>query len=86
MRRRSGSVERRLYPSVSQIPLRGNVPPRCCKVDVGLPVHLTASAYTEMNATTKGVSLGIYDKNKEKGMEPGSGTAQPHVELMGRRM
>jgi len=55
-------------------------------VDVGLPVHLTASAYTEMNATTKGVSLGIYDKNKEKGMEPGSGTAQPHVELMGRRM
>jgi hypothetical protein len=40
----------------------------------------------EMNATTKGASLGIYDKSKEKGMEPGKGTAQPHVELMGRRM
>ena len=45
-----------------------------------------ASAYTEMNATAKGASLGIYDKKKEIGMEPGSGTAQPHVELMGRRM
>jgi hypothetical protein len=48
--------------------------------------RVTASAYTEMNATAKGASLGIYDKNKEKGMEPGRGTAQPHVELMGRRM
>jgi hypothetical protein len=46
----------------------------------------TASAYTEMNATAKGASLGIYDKKKEVGMEPGRGTAQPHVELMGRRM
>ncbi len=47
---------------------------------------LLASAYTEMNAVIKGASLGIYDKQKEKGMEPGSNTAQPHVELMGRRM
>ncbi|KIM25239.1 hypothetical protein M408DRAFT_17386 [Serendipita vermifera MAFF 305830] len=45
-----------------------------------------ASVYTEMNATAKGASLGIYDKDKEKGMEPGRGTAQPHVELMGRRI
>ncbi|PVG00538.1 hypothetical protein CPB86DRAFT_754796 [Serendipita vermifera] len=45
-----------------------------------------AGAYTEMNATTKGANLGIYDKSKEKGMEPGMGTAQPHVELMGRRI
>ncbi|KAG9050050.1 hypothetical protein FS842_011434, partial [Serendipita sp. 407] len=45
-----------------------------------------ASAYTEMNATTRGVNLGIYEKGKEMGMEPGSNTAQPHVELMGRRI
>lgn len=38
-----------------------------------------------MNATTKGVNLGIYEKGKEKGMEPSGTTAQPHVELMGRR-
>lgn len=38
-----------------------------------------------MNATARGVATGIYDKGKEKGMEPDATTAQPHVELMGRR-
>jgi len=38
-----------------------------------------------MNATAKGVATGIYEKSKEKGMEPDATTAQPHVELMGRR-
>jgi hypothetical protein len=38
-----------------------------------------------MNAMTKGVSLGIFDKGKEKNMEAIKGGAQPYVELMGRR-
>jgi hypothetical protein len=41
--------------------------------------------YTEMNAISKGVSLGIYDKGKGKDMEASRGGAQPYVELMGRR-
>ncbi|KAF5333572.1 hypothetical protein D9611_002454 [Ephemerocybe angulata] len=44
-----------------------------------------ASVYTEMNALSKGVSLGIYDKNKETGMEASRAGVQPYVELMGRR-
>jgi hypothetical protein len=50
-----------------------------------LPDLCTASVYTEMNATARGVATGIYEKGKEKGMEPDVTTAQPHVELMGRR-
>ncbi|TRM67729.1 hypothetical protein BD626DRAFT_395140 [Schizophyllum amplum] len=45
-----------------------------------------ASAFTEMNAITKGVSLGIYAKGKEKGLDAASGGAQPYVDLMGRRV
>ncbi|KAF4619664.1 hypothetical protein D9613_005009 [Agrocybe pediades] len=44
-----------------------------------------ASVYTEMNAITKGVSLGLYDKDKERGQEAAKGGSQPYVELMGRR-
>ncbi|KAL5527335.1 hypothetical protein ACEPAG_6126 [Sanghuangporus baumii] len=44
-----------------------------------------ASAYTEMNAISKGVSLGIFEKNKGKGVEPVKGESQPYVDLMGRR-
>jgi hypothetical protein len=39
-----------------------------------------------MNATARGVNLGLYEKGKEQGMEPGLNSAQPHVDLMGRRM
>ncbi|KAH8105877.1 hypothetical protein BXZ70DRAFT_917193 [Cristinia sonorae] len=43
-----------------------------------------ATVYTEMNAISKGVSLGIYDKGKEKGVEASKGGSQPYVDLMGR--
>lgn len=45
-----------------------------------------ASVYTEMNAITKGVSLGIFDKNKGKGVGAAQGGSQPYVDLMGRRI
>jgi hypothetical protein len=45
-----------------------------------LPV---ASVYTEMNAASKGISLGIFDEAKNKDYVAGS--AQPYVELMGRK-
>ncbi|KAH9938184.1 uncharacterized protein B0H18DRAFT_1205469 [Fomitopsis serialis] len=44
-----------------------------------------ASVYTEMNAITKGVSLGIFDKSKGKGVEAAQRGSQPYVDLMGRR-
>ena len=37
-----------------------------------------------MNAITKGVSLGIYAKGKEKGLDADG--SQPYVDLMGRRV
>lgn len=44
-----------------------------------------ATVYTEMNAISKGVSLGIYDTGKGKGVEAARGGLQPYVDLMGRR-
>ncbi|KAI1795200.1 hypothetical protein LXA43DRAFT_970848 [Ganoderma leucocontextum] len=44
-----------------------------------------ASVYTEMNAITKGVSLGIYRDGKQDGREASRTGSQPYVELMGRR-
>ncbi|CDO71254.1 hypothetical protein BN946_scf184908.g11 [Trametes cinnabarina] len=44
-----------------------------------------ASVYTEMNAVTKGVSLGIYKGGSENGKEASRTGSQPYVELMGRR-
>ncbi|KAI0081739.1 hypothetical protein K474DRAFT_1635035 [Panus rudis PR-1116 ss-1] len=44
-----------------------------------------ATVYTEMNAISKGVSLGIYDKSKENGVESSKSGTQPYVDLMGRR-
>lgn len=38
-----------------------------------------------MNAVTKGVSIGIYQAGKERGLEAMQGGSQPYVELMGRR-
>lgn len=46
---------------------------------------IIASAYTEMNAISKGVSLGIFDQGKGKGVEVVKGASQPYVDLMGRR-
>ncbi|PBK72668.1 hypothetical protein ARMSODRAFT_1015507 [Armillaria solidipes] len=43
-----------------------------------------ASVYTEMNALSKGVSLGIYKDGKQKGLDAIKGGSQPYVELMGR--
>lgn len=45
--------------------------------------HLLAQVYTELNATSKGVSLGIYDAEK---LKPGAGSAQPFVDIMGRKV
>lgn len=45
-----------------------------------------ASVYTEMNAVTKGVSLGIYQSGKERGMEAITGGSQSYIEFMGRRI
>lgn len=44
-----------------------------------------ASAYTEMNAISKGVSIGLYDEAKKSGVEASKGGSQPYVDLMGRR-
>lgn len=46
---------------------------------------IIASTYTEMNAISKGVSLGIYKDGKQKGLEALKGGSQPYVDLMGRR-
>lgn len=46
---------------------------------------VTASVYTEMNAVTKGVSLGIYKSDEERGREATKNGSQPYVELIGRR-
>jgi hypothetical protein len=46
-----------------------------------------ASVYTEMNAISKGVSLGIYDKKREADLKAAhAGGAQPYVDLLGRRI
>ena len=44
-----------------------------------------ATVYTEMNALSKGVSLGIYKANEERGREARVEGSQPYVELIGRR-
>ncbi|RDB22822.1 hypothetical protein Hypma_010099 [Hypsizygus marmoreus] len=44
-----------------------------------------ASVYTEMNAVTKGVSLGLYENGKQKGMEAVPGGSQAYIEFIGRR-
>ncbi|KAG6890538.1 hypothetical protein C0992_000798 [Termitomyces sp. T32_za158] len=44
-----------------------------------------ASVYTEMNALTKGVSLGIYQSGKVSNMEAVGGGSQSYIEFMGRR-
>ncbi|EIW82120.1 hypothetical protein CONPUDRAFT_102921 [Coniophora puteana RWD-64-598 SS2] len=44
-----------------------------------------ASAYTEMNAISKGVSIGVFKTSKKEEMERYEGGAQPYIDLMGRR-
>lgn len=45
----------------------------------------SASVYTEMNAISRGVSLGIYEKSKQAGIEASPTGSQPYVDLMDRR-
>jgi hypothetical protein len=45
-----------------------------------------ASVYTEMNAISKGVSLGLFDKSRKKEIEPIKHSTQPYVDLLGRRI
>ncbi|KAF9267696.1 hypothetical protein L218DRAFT_814690, partial [Marasmius fiardii PR-910] len=44
-----------------------------------------ASVYTEMNAKSKGVTVGVYSAGTEKNLEATKGGAQPYVEFIGRR-
>ncbi|KAG2042350.1 hypothetical protein BDR03DRAFT_945113 [Suillus americanus] len=44
-----------------------------------------ASVYTEMNAISKGVSLGLFEKSRQKEIEPVKDSTQPYVDLLGRR-
>ncbi|KAF8812514.1 hypothetical protein BYT27DRAFT_7239968 [Phlegmacium glaucopus] len=44
-----------------------------------------ASVYTELNAVSKGTSLGIFKKDDDRGVEAAKDGSQPYVELMGRR-
>ncbi|TFL05855.1 hypothetical protein BDV98DRAFT_630506 [Pterulicium gracile] len=44
-----------------------------------------ASVYTEMNALTKGVSLGIFESGRDAGIEARRGGSQPYVDFIGRR-
>ncbi|KAJ7754232.1 hypothetical protein DFH07DRAFT_868610 [Mycena maculata] len=43
-----------------------------------------ASVFTELNAVSKGVSMGIYKQGTERGMEASKAGSQPFVDLMGR--
>ncbi|KAH9179690.1 hypothetical protein EDB89DRAFT_2110986 [Lactarius sanguifluus] len=46
-----------------------------------------ASMYTEMNAISKGVSIGVYDKKREANLTTThAGGTQPYVDLLGRRV
>ncbi|KAL0949468.1 hypothetical protein HGRIS_009521 [Hohenbuehelia grisea] len=44
-----------------------------------------ASVYTEMNALSKGVSIGIFQKGKDEGIEAARDGSQPYVNFIGRR-
>lgn len=54
-------------------------------ISVGLTDHDVANVYTELNAISKGVSIGVFKEDKGKGMEAQRSGAQPYVDLMGRR-
>ncbi|KAF4575022.1 hypothetical protein EYR36_006378 [Pleurotus pulmonarius] len=44
-----------------------------------------ASVYTEMNAISKGVALGIFDKNRANDASASRNGSQPYVDFIGRR-
>jgi hypothetical protein len=48
-----------------------------------LPMHVTAQVYTSLNASSKGVSLGIMPPSA---LDSHAGPAQPFVDLMGRKV
>lgn len=45
----------------------------------------TANVYTEMNATSKSVSIGMRSPNKDRATREVVNGSQPYVDLMGRR-
>ena len=45
----------------------------------------TADVYTEINADSKGISIGVYSPGKDKELRKAIDGAQPYVDLMGRR-
>ncbi|TFK75834.1 hypothetical protein BDN72DRAFT_831278 [Pluteus cervinus] len=45
-----------------------------------------ATVYTEMNAISKGISLGLVEDKKGKGLEASREGTQPFIEIMGRRV
>ncbi|PFH52791.1 hypothetical protein AMATHDRAFT_1834 [Amanita thiersii Skay4041] len=48
------------------------------------PNNVSASVYTEMNAISKGVSLGIYEQGKQYGLDADKQGSQPYVDIMNR--
>ena len=53
--------------------------------EANFAIARTASMYTDMNAVSKGVSIGVYNPGKSKEALKSIDGAQPYVDLMGRR-
>ena len=53
--------------------------------DANFVMVRTASVYTEMNAASKGISVGLYNPGKVKEAQKSMDGTQPYVDLMGRR-
>jgi len=56
-----------------------------CELSMLIRSLRAASVYTEMNAVSKGVSIGVYSPNKERAPHKSMNETQPYVELMDRR-
>jgi len=61
---------------------------KACLRDLSSVIQILriASVYTEMNAVSKGVSIGVYSPNKGKASQKSVDGAQPYVNLMDRRI
>lgn len=53
--------------------------------EANFAIARTASVYAEMNAVSKGVSIGVCNPGKDKETQKSIDGAQPYVDLMGRR-
>ena len=54
-------------------------------LDANFAIAWAASVYTEMNAVSKGVSIGLYSSGAGKEAQKSTEGTQPYVDLMGRR-